>query len=112
MELKDVKALQDMGFSLEEIKAVYFTEPAPETSGEKPAAPLDPKLKPDQAQPKISEKDEHLEESKKNASLIESLTAKIDELKSSLYKANSREKLAEGPKADTLEDIVKTIIGG
>ena len=49
MELKDIKALQDMGFSLDEIKAVYYPEqtepeaaspvpdtPAPEAPAEAP----------------------------------------------------------------------------
>lgn len=104
MELKDIKALQDMGFSLDEIKAVYYPEknepeaaapvpdtPAPEAPAEAPPAP-----------------------SKKNDSseYYKALEKKIDDLKNTIFKQNASEKLADSPKGDELEDVINHIIGG
>lgn len=103
MELKDIKALQDMGFSLDEIKAVYYPEQTePET-----AAPV-----PDTPAPEAPA--EAPEPSKKNDSseYYKSLEKKIDELKNTIFKKNASEKLADSPKGDELEDVINHIIGG
>lgn len=103
MELKDIKALQDMGFSLDEIKAVYY----PEKNEPEAAAPV-----PDTPAPEAPA--EAPEPSKKNDSseYYKSLEKKIDELKNTIFKKNASEKLADSPKGDELEDVINHIIGG
>lgn len=103
MELKDIKALQDMGFSLEEIKAVYY----PEQTEPEAAAPV-----PDTPAPEAPA--EAPEPSKKNDSsdYYKALEKKIDELKNTIFKQNASEKLADSPKGDELEDVINHIIGG
>lgn len=103
MELKDIKALQDMGFSLDEIKAVYY----PEKNEPEAAAPV-----PDTPAPEAPT--EAPEPSKKNDSseYYKSLEKKIDDLKNTIFKQNASEKLADSPKGDELEDVINHIIGG
>lgn len=103
MELKDIKALQDMGFSLDEIKAVYY----PEKNEPEAAAPV-----PDTPAPEAPA--EAPAPSKKNDSsdYYRSLEKKIDELKNTIFKQNASEKLADSPKGDELEDVINHIIGG
>lgn len=103
MELKDIKALQDMGFSLDEIKAVYY----PEQTEPEASAPV-----PDTPAPEAPA--EAPEPSKKNDSseYYKSLEKKIDELKNTIFKKNASEKLADSPKGDELEDVINHIIGG
>lgn len=103
MELKDIKALQDMGFSLDEIKAVYY----PEKNEPEAAAPV-----PDTPAPEAPT--EAPEPSKKNDSseYYRSLEKKIDDLKNTIFKQNASEKLADSPKGDELEDVINHIIGG
>lgn len=103
MELKDIKALQDMGFSLDEIKAVYY----PEKNEPEAAAPV-----PDTPAPEAPA--EAPEPSKKNDSseYYRSLEKKIDDLKNTIFKQNASEKLADSPKGDELEDVINHIIGG
>ena len=104
MELKDIKALQDMGFSLDEIKAVYY----PEQTEPEAAAPV-----PDTPAPEEPAA-EAPEPSKKNDSsyYYRSLEKKIDDLKNTIFKQNASEKLADSPKGDELEDVINHIIGG
>ena len=104
MELKDIKALQDMGFSLEEIKAVYYPEKnEPEAAASVPDTPA-PEAPAEAPQ----------EPSKKNDSsdYYRSLEKKIDDLKNTIFKQNASEKLADSPKGDELEDVINHIIGG
>lgn len=103
MELKDIKALQDMGFSLDEIKAVYY----PEQTEPEAAAPV-----PDTPAPETPAGAP--EPSKKNDSsdYYRSLEKKIDDLKNTIFKQNASEKLANSPKGDELEDVINHIIGG
>lgn len=103
MELKDIKALQDMGFSLDEIKAVYY----PEKNEPEASAPV-----PDTPAPEAPA--EAPEPSKKNDSseYYRSLEKKIDDLKNTIFKQNASEKLADSPKGDELEDVINHIIGG
>lgn len=104
MELKDIKALQDMGFSLDEIKAVYYPEknepeavaPVPDTPA--PEAPAE-------APPEPSKKNE-------SSDYYKALEKKIDDLKNTIFKQNASEKLADSPKGDELEDVINHIIGG
>ena len=104
MELKDIKALQDMGFSLDEIKAVYY----PEKNEPEAAAPV-----PDTPAPEAPAA-EAPEPSKKNDSsdYYKALEKKIDDLKNTIFKQNASEKLADSPKGDELEDVINHIIGG
>lgn len=104
MELKDIKALQDMGFSLDEIKAVYY----PEKNEPEAAAPV-----PDTPAPEAPAEAPQ-EPSKKNDSsdYYRSLEKKIDDLKNTIFKQNASEKLADSPKGDELEDVINHIIGG
>lgn len=104
MELKDIKALQDMGFSLDEIKAVYY----PEKNEPEAAAPV-----PDTPAPEAPA-EAPSEPSKKNDSseYYRSLEKKIDDLKNTIFKQNASEKLADSPKGDELEDVINHIIGG
>lgn len=103
MELKDIKALQDMGFSLDEIKAVYY----PEKNEPKAAAPVP-------GTPAPGAPAGAPEPSKKNDSsdYYRSLEKKIDDLKNTIFKQNASEKLANSPKGDELEDVINHIIGG
>ena len=104
MELKDIKALQDMGFSLDEIKAVYYPEKnEPEAAAQVPDTPA-PEAPAEASQ----------EPSKKNDSsdYYRSLEKKIDDLKNTIFKQNASEKLADSPKGDELEDVINHIIGG
>lgn len=118
MELKDIKALQDMGFSLDEIKAVYYPEknepeaaaPVPDTPApEAPAADPAPETAGSEPAPAPN-----AEPSKKNDSsdYYRSLEKKIDDLKKTIFKQNASEKLADSPKGDELEDVINHIIGG
>ena len=104
MELKDIKALQDMGFSLDEIKAVYY----PEKNEPEAAAPVPDTPAPD------APAEAPQEPSKKNDSseYYRSLEKKIDDLKNAFFKTNASEKLADSPKGDELEDVINHIIGG
>lgn len=104
MELKDIKALQDMGFSLDEIKAVYYPEKnEPEAAAPVPDTPA-PEA-PAEAPPEPSKKNESSE-------YYKSLEKKIDDLKNTIFKQNASEKLADSPKGDELEDVINHIIGG
>ena len=111
MELKDIKALQDMGFSLDEIKAVYYPDTQAESSAKPDAAAVDPEPDTSGSEPVPAEK---AEPSKKNDSsdYYRSLEKKIDELKNAFFKKNASEKLADSPKGDELEDVINHIIGG
>lgn len=115
MELKDVKTLQEMGFSLEEIKAVYYSDTPAETSAKTPEATTENSSSGTGSDAEIIEKPEHFSEgSKKNDSsdYYKSLEKKIEELKNMMFKANAREPLAETPKTETVSDILSQIIGG
>lgn len=104
MELKDIKALQDMGFSLDEIKAVYYPEKnEPEAAAPVPDTPA-PEA-PAEAPPEPSKKNDSSE-------YYRSLEKKIDDLKNTIFKQNASEKLADSPKGDELEDVINHIIGG
>ena len=111
MELKDIKALQDMGFSLEEIKAVYYPDTQAESSAKPVKAAADPEPDTAGSEPAPAE---NAEPSKKNDSsdYYRSLEKKIDELKNAFFKKNASEKLADSPKGDELEDVINHIIGG
>ncbi len=111
MELKDIKALQDMGFSLDEIKAVYYPDTQAGSSVKPDAAQEDPKPEAAGSEPAPAE---NAEPSKKNDSsdYYRSLEKKIDELKNTIFKKNASEKLADSPKGDELEDVINHIIGG
>lgn len=104
MELKDIKALQDMGFSLDEIKAVYYPEKnEPEAAAPVPDIPA-PEA-PAEAPPEPSKKND-------SSDYYRSLEKKIDDLKNTIFKQNASEKLADSPKGDELEDVINHIIGG
>ena len=104
MELKDIKALQDMGFSLDEIKAVYYPEKnEPEAAAPVPDTPA-PEA-PAEAPPEPSKKND-------SSDYYRSLEKKIDDLKNTIFKTNASEKLADSPKGDELEDVINHIIGG
>ena len=104
MELKDIKALQDMGFSLDEIKAVYYPEKnEPEAAAPVPDTPA-PEA-PAEAPPEPSKKND-------SSDYYRSLEKKIDDLKNTIFKQNASEKLADSPKGDELEDVINHIIGG
>lgn len=111
MELKDIKALQDMGFSLDEIKAVYYSDTQAESSAKPDAAAADPK--PEAAGPEPAPA-QNAEPSKKNDSseYYKALEKKIDDLKNTIFKKNASEKLADSPKGDELADVINHIIGG
>lgn len=104
MELKDIKALQDMGFSLDEIKAVYY----PEKNTPEPEPPVPDTPAPEAPAAQVPEP------SKKNDSseYYKALEKKIDDLKNTIFKQNASEKLADSPKGDELEDVINHIIGG
>lgn len=112
MELKDIKALQDMGFSLDEIKAVYYPDTQAGSSAKPDAAQADPA--PETAGTIERTKEPSKEPSKKNDSseYYRSLEKKIDDLKNTIFKQNASEKLADSPKGDELEDVINHIIGG
>lgn len=112
MELKDIKTLQEMGFTLAEIKAVYYTDDSAEMSVKNQLVATEPGSAAESKTANINENPEHSEESKKNDSLIASLNAKIDELKNSLFTANARTKLADTPATETVADIIASITGG
>ena len=111
MELKDIKALQDMGFSLEEIKAVYYPEISAGSSARPDAAAADPA--PEAAGSDITPA-ANAEPSKKNdySEYYRALEEKIDDLKNRIFQKNASEKLADSPKGDELEDVINHIIGG
>lgn len=111
MELKDIKALQDMGFSLDEIKAVYYPDTQAESSAKPDAAQADPAPEAAGSEPAPAA---NAEPSKKNDSseYYRALEKKIDDLKNTIFKQNASEKLADSPKGDELEDVINHIIGG
>ena len=111
MELKDIKALQDMGFSLDEIKAVYYSDNQAESSAKPDAAQADPAPDTAGSEPATAA---NAEPSKKNDSseYYRALEKKIDDLKNTIFKQNASEKLADSPKGDELEDVINHIIGG
>lgn len=106
MELKDIKILQDMGFSLDEIKAVYFSEKSEHSNVQQDVI---------QDQNTNIEKQDQTRsdtESKKKdefSELFSNLEKEVKGLKEQIYKQNSSETLAKGKEAETLEDILNKL---
>ena len=111
MTLKEVKELQEMGFSLEEIKKEYFTE-AVSGNDEKPAETEESKGTGDQATGT-----EGTEEVKKNtgsggsADPLAALKNEITEIKTMIFnKYSSENKESNKAKTDDLLSAMNSII--
>lgn len=98
MELKDIKTLQDMGFSLDEIKAVYFTND-PQPAAAERSRPADQTFQ-DPAE-------ESSETKKKDSSDLTSLKDEITQIKNLIYKQNATENKGGFKAPETSEDILK-----
>ena len=98
MTLKEIKTLQEMGFSLDEIKAEYFKETVGDDASElKENKPVQEHPEPEK--PTEGKGPEVEEASKKNDSL-DSLKNEVSEIKKLIFEHNSRENLSNN-KANT-----------
>lgn len=101
MELKDIKALQDMGFTLDQIKEVYY----PDNKGEDTAEHLEPA---DQTSAKTPENGS--ENKKKDSSDgLEEIKNEIGLLKNYIFKQNATENKGGSITPETSADILKSI---
>lgn len=102
MTLKEIKQLQEMGFSLEEIKNEYFTE-AEENNDPEPGEV-------ESVQGSDSEETPETKEVKKNFS-TDSLKEEIKEIKNLMFKKYSSENKEDSKIIEeSMEDIFNKII--
>lgn len=101
MELKDIKALQDMGFTLDEIKSVYFTNDT------QPAAAESSRTADRTSSDPEKESKESSENKKKDSSDLTSLKDEITQIKNLIYKQNASENKGGFKAPETSEDILK-----
>lgn len=111
MTLKDIKTLQEMGFSLEEIKTEYFKEAV----GNDVSKPEEDKPVQEQSGPEKTTEGKGLkveEGSKKNDSL-DSLKNEVSEIKKLIFEHNSRENLSNNKaNTDPILSAFNNIING
>lgn len=95
MELKDIKALQDMGFTLDQIKEVYF----PDNTSVKTADQTSAKTPENGSENKKKDSSDGLEEIKNEIGL----------LKNYIFKQNATENKGGSVTPETSADILKSI---
>lgn len=101
MELKDIKALQDMGFTLDQIKEVYF----PNDTSVKTAEHLEPA---DQTSAKAPENGS-VNKKKDSSDGLEEIKNELGLLKNYIFKQNATENKGGSITPETSADILKSI---
>lgn len=108
MELKDIKTLQDMGYSLEQIKEVYFPDQQkPNDSSPESNEHLEPA---DQTSEDVSKNSSESKKKDSSEGSLSGLKAEISALKNLLYKQNASENKEGSKKPETADDILRNII--